>query len=165
MFWPVYHVTCWRVPPKGEFLDIYVTTFFGVPKFKNTSAVRVILFFKMFKIESIFRKCLEKLENSFRFWDNLIWKCFNKLPLLGREYLSFAVNGLKKSQKICTSLREIWCYLSKCHLKWVFLDIHIEMFVAVPQLKNISAMRVIFLLKMLKIGSKFRKCERKMIFF
>ena len=165
MFWPVYHVTCWRVPPKGEFLDIYVTTFFGVPKFKNTSAVRVILFFKMFKIESIFRKCLEKLENRFRFWDNLIWKCCNKLPLLGREYLSFAVNGLKKSQKICTSLREIWCYLSKCHLKWVFLDIHIEMFVAVPQLKNISAMRVIFLLKMLKIGSKFRKCERKMIFF
>ena len=44
-------------PLKLDFLDIYLTTFFGVCKFKNTSAIRVILFLKMFKTESKFRKC------------------------------------------------------------------------------------------------------------
>ena len=39
-----------------DFLDIYLTTFFGVRKFKNTSAMRVIFFLEMFKIESKFRK-------------------------------------------------------------------------------------------------------------
>ena len=44
-------------PLKEEFLDIYLTTFFGVDKFKNTSAMRVIFFLKIFKIESKFTKC------------------------------------------------------------------------------------------------------------
>ena len=33
-------------PIKRDFLDIYLTTFFGVCKFKNTSDMRVILFLK-----------------------------------------------------------------------------------------------------------------------
>ena len=44
-------------PLKENFLDIYLPTFFGVQKFKNTSASRVILCVEMFKIESKFRKC------------------------------------------------------------------------------------------------------------
>ena len=47
-------------PLKQHFLDIYLTTFFGVLKFKHTSAMRVIFFLKMFKIESKFRKCKKK---------------------------------------------------------------------------------------------------------
>ena len=47
---------------KRDFLDIYLTTFFGVRKFKNTSTMRVIFFLKMFKIESKFRKCQKKKE-------------------------------------------------------------------------------------------------------
>ena len=35
---------------RGIFLDIYLTTFFTLRKFKNTSAVRVIFLKKMFKI-------------------------------------------------------------------------------------------------------------------
>ena len=35
---------------KRDFLDIYLTTFSGVPNFGNKSAMRVILFLKMFKI-------------------------------------------------------------------------------------------------------------------
>ena len=52
------------------------------------------LFLKMFKIESKFRKVKKKLEIIFRFWYNSIWKCFNNLRFLRREYLSSAVNGL-----------------------------------------------------------------------
>ena len=47
-------------PLKGNFLDIYLTTFFGVRKFKNRSAMRVIFSLKIFKIESKFRKCKKK---------------------------------------------------------------------------------------------------------
>ena len=53
-------------PLKRDFLDIYLTTSFGIPNFKNTSAVRVIFFLENFKIESKFRKCKTKLENIFR---------------------------------------------------------------------------------------------------
>ena len=45
---------------KRDFLDIYLTTSFGVRKFKNTSAMRVILFLKIFKIKSKFSKCKKK---------------------------------------------------------------------------------------------------------
>ena len=37
-------------PPKGNFLEIYVTSFCGVRKFKNTSAMKVILFLKCSKL-------------------------------------------------------------------------------------------------------------------
>ena len=51
---------------KGDFLDIYLTTFFGVSKFENTSAMRVIFFLKIFKMESKFRKCKKKkMEKKF----------------------------------------------------------------------------------------------------
>ena len=82
-------------------LDIYLTTFFGVHKFKNTSAMRAIFCWKMFKIESKFRKCKKKEpKDIFRFWDNSVWKCFYKLPLWRREYLLSAVNVLTNSPKI-----------------------------------------------------------------
>ena len=37
-------------PLKRDFLDIDLTTFFGVSNFGNTSAMRFIFFLKMFKI-------------------------------------------------------------------------------------------------------------------
>ena len=42
----------------------------------------------------------KKSEKFFRFWDNCIWKCCNKLPLLRKEYLSSLVNLLTNSSKI-----------------------------------------------------------------
>ena len=45
-------------------LDIYLTTFFGVCNFKNSSVMRVILFLKIFKIESKIRKSKTKQKNS-----------------------------------------------------------------------------------------------------
>ena len=52
-------------PFKQDFLDTYLTTFFGVRKFKNTAPMRVIFFLKMFKIDSKFRKCKKKEEKIF----------------------------------------------------------------------------------------------------
>ena len=54
------------------FLDIYLTTFFIVRKFKNTSAMRVIFFLKKFKIESSLGNAKENRDNIFRFLDNCI---------------------------------------------------------------------------------------------
>ena len=53
---------CWLLKGrlKWDFLDIYLTTFFGVGNLTNTSAMTVISFLKMFKIEFIFRKCKKK---------------------------------------------------------------------------------------------------------
>ena len=39
-------------------------------------------------------------ENTFPFLDNCILKCCIKFPLLRRQYLSSAVNGLTNSPKI-----------------------------------------------------------------
>ena len=90
-------------PLKWDFLDIYLTTFFRELRLKNTSAVKVIFYFKMFNIEFKFRK-LKKKKNKkktfFCFWDNFIWKCSYKFSLWRREYLLSAVNGLTNSRKI-----------------------------------------------------------------
>ena len=40
---------------------------FRSPKFQNTSAMKVIFFWKMFKIKSKVTKCKKKLENIFGF--------------------------------------------------------------------------------------------------
>ena len=85
---------------KRIFLDIYLTTSLVVRKFKNTSAMRVILFLKMYKIESKFRKWKKNWDNIFRFWDNCVWKCCYKLSLLRTEYLLSGVNRLTNSPMI-----------------------------------------------------------------
>ena len=42
----------------------------------------------------------KQIRKSFSFLKNCIWKFCNKLPLLRREYLSLAFNGLTNSPKI-----------------------------------------------------------------
>ena len=52
-------------PLKQDFLDIDLTTFFGVSNFGNTSAMRVIFSLKIFKILTRFQKCKKKDEKKF----------------------------------------------------------------------------------------------------
>ena len=86
---------------KENFLDIYIATSFRVDnKFNNISAMRVIFFRKSSKFNVKLENAKKKLEKVFRFWHNCIWKCSNKLPLLGREHLSSVVNRLTGSRKI-----------------------------------------------------------------
>ena len=52
-------------PLKYDFLDIFLTTSFGVRKFKNISVMGVILFLKIFTIESYITKCKKEMEKLF----------------------------------------------------------------------------------------------------
>ena len=51
-------------PLKREFLDIFLTTFFTIRNFGNTSAMRVIFFLKVFKILCTFQICRKKIQKK-----------------------------------------------------------------------------------------------------
>ena len=55
-------------PLKPDFLNIYVTTSFGVRKLKNASTTRISFFVKVVKIEGKFRKCKKKIEKLLLFF-------------------------------------------------------------------------------------------------
>ena len=84
---------------KRDFLDIYLTKFFGVRKSKNTSGMRIIVFWKCSKLNTNSEHAKKNSEEVFRFWENSIWTCCNELHLLRREYVSSEVNGLRNSPK------------------------------------------------------------------
>ena len=73
---------------KQDFLDIYLTMFFAVRKFKNTSAMTVIFFPKIFKIESKFRKCKKKkMRQSFSLLRSLHLKILLYIVSIKRRIL------------------------------------------------------------------------------
>ena len=173
MFRPIYHVTGGRVLWNETFLDIYLTTFFGVLKLKKTFKLWWSSFFwNCSKLNLILEKAKKNSENIFPFWDNWIWKYSYKVSLLRRKYLSSAVNGLTNSHKIFHIIKRHFfqlnclyrdqqilqkccrsdfnsvsarlpCHLSKGPLKWEFLDIYLSTSFGVRNLKNTLAMRVI----------------------
>ena len=73
---------------------------FGVRKFRNTKAMRVIFFAKTFKVSGRLQKSSRKLRKTFCFWDNCISIGIVKLSLLRRGYFSSAANVLTSSPKI-----------------------------------------------------------------
>ena len=129
-------------------------------------------------------------EKVFCFWDNCIWICCVKLSQLRREYLPSWLSVLGESFEIfhltntdflqvnCLhSYQEIWsmccpsnfnnvwtrspCYFPKDPSKRNFLDIDLTMFFGVCNFENTSAMRVMCLLKMFKIQTRFQKFRKK----
>ena len=56
---------------RPDFLDIYLTTVFPVCNFENASAMRVIFFFKIFKISGAFQKHRKKVEKKFSLLENI----------------------------------------------------------------------------------------------
>ena len=84
---------------KWERLDIYLSTSFVVDNFKNTSAIRVIVFWKCSKFNGDTKNAEKNSEKIFRFWDKCIWIVSIHLSLLLREYLSLAVNVWRKGLK------------------------------------------------------------------
>ena len=81
-------------PLKRDFLDIYLTMFFGVCNFVNASAMMVIFLWKCSKINLVLQIAETNSENVFCFWDNCIWIRCLKLSLLRRKLLSSGVNML-----------------------------------------------------------------------
>ena len=55
LIWTIHYVTFQR-SSETDILDIYITTFSGVPKLKNVWAAKIILSLKAFKKESKVRK-------------------------------------------------------------------------------------------------------------
>ena len=86
-------------PLKRELLDIYLSASFGDGSFGNTEARRVIFFWKCLKFNADSKNAKKKLEKKFSFFDKCIWIVCFQLSLLIREYLSSAVNVLRKDLK------------------------------------------------------------------
>ena len=61
--------------------------------------MRVILFWKFSKFNANLKNAEKNWENNFRSWDKCIWIGSIELSLLIREYLSSAVNVLRKGLK------------------------------------------------------------------
>ena len=85
---------------KRDFSDIYLTMVFGVRNFENTSAKRVIFFWKCSKFSPHVKNAEKNREKFFNFRNNCIWVGCVKLSLLKRDYFWPAVNMLKNSPKI-----------------------------------------------------------------
>ena len=103
-------------PPKQDYLDNYLTTFFRVRNFRNTSAMRVIFFWKCSKFNPDFKNAKKNPENLFfYFWDNIIWICCIKMSLLRREYFSSAMNVLTASLQILHMTKRDFFQLNCLH--------------------------------------------------
>ena len=87
--------TCWlsKRVPKRRFLQSCLTKFFTVCNFRNTLAMTIIFFFKLFKISCRFHKWNKNSEKVFRFSDDYIW--------IGSSKFWQSWTGYMPSQSIC----------------------------------------------------------------
>ena len=86
-------------PVKRELLDIYLSASFGDGSFGNAEAMRVIFFWKCSKFNADSENAGKNWEKTFCFLYKCIWIVSIELSLLIREYLSSAVNVLRKGLK------------------------------------------------------------------
>ena len=99
VFLPVYHVACREVLSNGRFSEIYLSASFVVGNFGITLAMRLICFWKCSKCNADSKNKEKKWGKFFCFWEKCIWIVCIHLSLLIREYLSLAVNALRKGLK------------------------------------------------------------------
>ena len=99
-FWSDLPCCLSKGPLKQDFLDIYLTRFFGMRSFGNTLAMRVIFFWKFWKYYRYFKNAEKNWEKVFTFRGNCIWIGYFTSFLLRREYYWLAVNVLKNSSEI-----------------------------------------------------------------
>ena len=100
---------------KGYFLEIFLTSLFGVRNMGNTSAMRVIFFLKCWKFNLVFKNAGINRENLFCFADYRVWFGCLKLSLLRRDYLWSAVNMLKNILKTLHVTKRAFFQLSCFH--------------------------------------------------
>ena len=102
-------------PLKLDFLDIYLTTYFGVRNSGTASARRVIFFWKCSNFNLNLKNAEKSLEKVFCFLDRSIWICYVELSALTRLYLPSAVNMSTKSPKILHITKRDFIYLNQFH--------------------------------------------------
>ena len=95
---------------KQEFLDIYLSTSFVVGNFRNTKAMRVIFFWKCLQFNADYKNSKKNSEKVFCFLDKFMWILCIHLSLLIWEYLSSAVNALRKGVKNFHVSKSYFCY-------------------------------------------------------
>ena len=99
LFEQVYHVTRQRVLWNGTFCT-YILPRFPECVISEINQLRGSSFFwKYSKFKVDFENATKNWEKAFCFWDNFVRIGCVKLSLLRKEYLSSAVNVLKKSYK------------------------------------------------------------------
>ena len=81
----VYHVISQRVLWKGNFQTFLSPRFLESVSLKIHQPWGPFFASKCSILNLNFGNAEKKLGNIFRFWDNFIWKCCSKLPLLKRE--------------------------------------------------------------------------------
>ena len=148
-----------------------------------------MFFWKCSKFNADLENADRNSEKMFCFWEKGIWIVCFQLCLLIREYLSSAVNALRKSLKnfdvskgnffqlnYLHSDHSIWsrcwredwisvsahlpCGLSREHLKRDLLDIYLSTSFSVGNFRNSEAMRVIFLRKSSKFNTVLKNAEK-----
>ena len=104
-------------PSKGVlercFLKSGLITFFTLCNFRNKVAMRIIFFFKMFKIWFRFQKWNKKIRKFVGFIDKIIWIGDEKCTKSRTEYLSLAVNMLRNKPKMKKMLKGLLCRFHK----------------------------------------------------
>ena len=107
-------VTCCfsKSPLKVDFLEICLTTFFGVRNFGSTLAMTLIFFWKCSCVKIVFKIVETNSEKVFCYWDNCIWIGCLKFSRLSREYLSSAVNMLRNIPKTLYSTKRYFVQLN-----------------------------------------------------
>ena len=108
-FLPVYHVACREVLSSGRFSEIYLSASFVVGNFGITLAMRLTCFWKCSKFNADSKNTEKKWGKFFCFWDKCIWIVCIHLSLLIREYLSLAVNALRKGLKNIRVSKKDFC--------------------------------------------------------
>ena len=101
---------------KQDFIDIYLTTSFGVRNLQNTEAMRVNFFWKCWKFNVALKNAQKSSEKDFCFWDKCIWTGCSKLSLLRTQYLSSAVGMLTNSIKIFQFTKMVFFQLNYLHV-------------------------------------------------
>ena len=96
-------------PVKRDLLDIYLIKCFIVGKFRHTEAMSVIFLWKCSKFNGDLKNTEKNSEKIFCFWDKCLWIVCIELCLLIREYLSSAVNFLRKSLKTFHVTKSDFC--------------------------------------------------------
>ena len=94
---------------------------FGVGKFHNTKAMRVIFFSKCLKFNLDFKNLASNSEKVFCFWDNCIWIGIVKMSLLRTGCFPSAANVLTSCTKILQVNREDFFainWLGNDHWRW-----------------------------------------------
>ena len=100
LFEQVYHVTRQRVLWNGTFCTYILPRFPECVISEINQLWGSSFFWKCSKFKVDFKNATKNSEKAFSFWDNCVRIRCVKLSLLRKEYLSSAVNVLKKSYKV-----------------------------------------------------------------